>query len=157
MSEFEKIVLPLLECGIESSDLTSENGFIDCFTEDIDRPTYENEFFIVFNDDIRTEKSEKIARKLSFYPWLKKTYVKRVDGVPYFVYSFHVKPEIAKLYDKPVYLNAEQKSKIIKFWGFSESVTKSVLQNNILVVNKSHNMPAQDYYEYDGYGLEILK
>ena len=45
MTNFEKILLPLVVENISKEDICPESGFIDTYTVDVDRPSWQNEFF----------------------------------------------------------------------------------------------------------------
>ena len=56
MSQFEKIIIPLIEPKLKPIDFTDKTGFIGCYTFDPDRPSFDKEFFIVFNNNILPNK-----------------------------------------------------------------------------------------------------
>ena len=99
MSQFSKIIVPLIEPKFKPIDFTDKTGFIGCYTTDPDKPSSEKEFFVVFNNNIRNEYSEDLSIRLSRSLNIKRTYVKRVDNIPYYEYSFYVKPELKKYYN----------------------------------------------------------
>ena len=155
MSTFEKIILPLIDNNLKSIDLTPAAGFIDSYTYDPDNPTWGNEFFLVFDDTVRNDYSKDVAKRLSKSKNIKKKYVKHVDGKPYFIYSFWVKPELNKLYEGVFTLNTKEVFDILQFWGPFDNVSDLVL-NPVIQTEVVHQMPLEDMEE-DLCGLEIKK
>ena len=159
MTIFEKIIIPLVDECIMSIDLTDAAGFIDSYTEDPDKPSGEKELFLVYDDSKRNNFTEDRARRFAKSPMVKKTYIKYVNGVPYLVYSFWIKPEVKKLYNGILTLSTEQKSKILQFWTILDSIVDTVMTNPVLSLSVGHSMPLEDYREdmfADSY-LEIKK
>ena len=159
MTDFEKIIIPLVDDNIKSIDLTSVAGFIDSFTSDPDNPSGEKELFLVYNDRIRNNYTIDRARRFENSPYIKRKYVKYVNGIPYYVYSFWIKPDIKKLYNGIVCLSTVQKSKILQFWSLFNSIVDKVMANSVLVTDVGHPMPLSDYREEwsDDYSLAIQK
>lgn len=147
MSTFEKIIVSFIDDNINESDLMPSAGFIDSYISDPDSPSGSKEFFLVYDDRVRTKDSIRRARKFEKSRNIKRKYIKYVDGVPYYVYSFWVKPEISKLYNGVVTLSAEQKSKILQFWTVFDSIADTVLSNQVLTLSVAHAMPLADYRE----------
>lgn len=153
MTNFEKILLPLVVENISKEDICPESGFIDTYTVDVDRPSWQNEFFIVYNDFIRSEKSINRARKFENSGNLKRVYVKCINNKPCIVYSFWIDRTLKKLYDDTFILNAKQKFKIAQFWGASDEIFDIVL-NRTVQSSVEHKMPLADYQKSIGEKLK---
>ena len=150
MSNFEKIIIPLLSGDFKTTDFAECSGFIDCYTFDPDRPTAANEFFIAYNDKVRNEFSIERARRFDKSPLLKRTYIKYVNGDPYLVYSFWVKPEVGKLYRGIQNITASQKVNVMNFWGpFDKQFSEFLIGNPVIGVEWKHDMPIADYIPSD--------
>ena len=146
MSNFEKLLVPLIWDGFKSIDFTKAAGFIDCYTSDPDKPSLMDEFFIVYDDTVRNEWSEDVAIRFDKSPYLKRKYVKYVDGTPYFVYSFWIKPELKKLYTNVQTITASQKVDVLMFWGpFDKRFSEFLVGNSAIGVDWKHEMPLADY------------
>ena len=134
----------------KTTDFTKECGFVDCYTYDPDKPTASNEFFIVYDDKIRSKLSIERARRFDKCPLLKRTYIKYVDGNPRLVYSFWVKPVIGKLYKGIQNITASQKVNVMNFWGsFDEQFSEFLVGNSTIGVDWKHDMPIADYIPSD--------
>lgn len=150
MSIFEKIIIPLLSNDFKTTDFTDSCGFIDCYTFDPDKPTASNEFFIAYDDKVRNEFSIERARRFDKSPLLKRTYIKYVNGDPYLVYSFWIKPEVGKLYRGVQSITASQKVDVMNFWGpFDEQFSEFLVGNPVISVDWKHDMPIADYIPSD--------
>ena len=150
MSTFEKIIIPLMSDDFKTTDFTEECGFVNCYTCDPDKPTASNEFFIVYDDKIRSKLSIERARRFDKCPLLKRTYIKYVDGNPRLVYSFWVKPVIGKLYKGIQNITASQKVNVMNFWGsFDEQFSEFLVGNSTIGVDWKHDMPIADYIPSD--------
>lgn len=153
MTNFEKILLPLVVKNISKEDICPESGFIDTYTVDVDRPSWQNEFFIVYNDFIRSEKSINRARKFENSGNLKRVYVKCINNKPCIVYSFWIDRTLKRLYDGVFILNAKQKFKVAQFWGASDEIFDIVLGSTVQSTVE-HKMPLADYQKSIGEKLK---
>ena len=150
MSTFEKMIIPLMSKEFKTTDFTKDAGFIDCYTFDPDKPTASNEFFIAYNDRIRSKSSIDRARRFDKSPLLKRTYVKYVNGDAYLIYSFWVKPEIGKLYKGIQNITASQKVNVMNFWGqFDRQFSEFLVGNPVIGIDWKHDMPIADYIPSD--------
>lgn len=132
------------------TDFTEECGFVDCYTCDPDKPTSSNEFFIVYNDKIRNKTSIERAIRFDKSPLLKRTYIKYVNGDPFLVYSFWVKPDIGKLYKGIQNITASQRVNVMNFWGtFDKQFSEFLVGNSTIGVDWKHDMPIADYIPSD--------
>ena len=55
MSLFEKIVVPFLVPELNNLYFTDVVGFKDCYTNDLDNPSTDKEFFIMFDNRVYNE------------------------------------------------------------------------------------------------------
>lgn len=153
MTNFEKILLPLVIENISKEDICPESGFIDTYTVDVDRPSWQNEFFIVYDDSIRSEKSINRARKFEKSRNLKRVYITHINNKPCIVYSFWIDRTLKKLYDGVFALNAQQKFKVAQYWGASDEIFNIVLDCTLQSTVK-HKMPLADYQKSIGEQLK---
>lgn len=159
MSKFEKTIIPLIDECIKTVDLTAAAGFIDSYTEDPDNPNGDAELFLVYDDTVRNDFVSDRMRRFESSMNIKRTYVKYVDNVPYYIYSFWVKPEVKKLYNGILSLNTVQKARILQFWGPFDSTVDELMMNQVSLFDVEHNMPLEDYREsqFERTGLTINK
>ena len=159
MSKLEKIIIPLSGIGLTNIDLTPAAGFIDSYTVDPDHPSGEKELFLVYDDRVRNDYVTKRAVHLDSSKYLKRKYVKLVDHVPYYVYVFHIKPEIKLSTNGIIQLTAEEKISVLQFWGFPTELVNLLVSSSSIMADYSHQMPLADYYpdEYIDEGLTVTK
>lgn len=145
MSTFEKTIIPLIDNNILSIDLTPAAGFIDSYTIDPDKPGDSGELFLVYDDTKRNDFVSDRMRRFEKSPYIKRTYVKYVNNVPYYIYSFWIKPEVKQKYNGVITFTAVQKARILQFWGPFDRVVEKVLNNQVLILDVQHSMPLADY------------
>lgn len=158
MSAFEEAIIPLIDDNIWTVDLTSPAGFVDSYTEDPDRPNGEPELFLMYKNNKNNEYVKNRIRRLESSKYLKRIYVKYIDGQPYYIYSFWIKPEVKKFYSGVVNLSTVQKAKVLQFWGPCKTV-ESLLENYTSTFDVYHPMKPEDFREsaFNKVGLRILK
>lgn len=157
MTLFEKIIIPLIDDNIKPGDLTCTTGFVDSYTVDPDNPSGNAELFLMYDLRVENEHTIQRARRFSVSPKLKKTYVKYIDDIPYLIYSFWVNQDVKKLYNGVIFLSAEQKARIIQFWGVFSPEAVTTLSNSVLTVVVNHEMPLEDYNDPSFNVLSITK
>ena len=158
MSNFEKIIIPLIDNNTKSLDFTELSGFIGCYTYDPDRPGGFKEFYVAYDETVRNKYSIDRAIRFSKSPNIKKVYVKIVDNKPYYIYSFWVRKELDNLYEGNAVLTKEQKAKVLKYWGIVDHISDLILNNNIVFLDSNIVMPLADYREPRcKQGIEIKK
>lgn len=144
MSNSLKFVIPLLANNLTKEDFTKKTGFIGAYTKDPDNPTSFDSFYLAFDDRVRTDESQELARKLSMCRNVKKVYVKHVDSVPYLIYSFWIHTNIKNLFKDCVTISTRQKLRIANFWGADDDCTKELLNNFVFSKLSQTVMPLDD-------------
>lgn len=144
MTIFEKVILPLIDDNIKPDDLTDEAGFVDTYTKDPDHPGDYRVFYFCVDCNIRTQSSIKRAIRYNTSPWLSGMYTKRVNNRPILVYKFKIKPEVCKFMEGYINLTADQKTRILQFWGIEDAVSQFILNNSSMVLDVNHDMPLND-------------
>lgn len=157
MSKFEKLTIPFIQGKINSSDFLPVTGFIDSYTFDPDKPTGDKELFLVYDDRVRNDSVTLRASHLDGSRSLKRKYVKIVNGIPYYVYVFAIKPGIFK--NGIIHLTAEEKLSVLQFWNFPLDLLNELVGDSAILAEYSHEMPLQDYYPdvYGEDGIDIPK
>ena len=145
MSLFSKIIISLIAPELKNIDFTDTVGFKDCYTSDPDHPTGNYEFYIMFKYDVYNEFTIDLSKRLSSSFNVKKCYTKRIDGIPYIIYSFFVRPEVKPFYKSVITLTFEQKLKYIQFWSDFDKDADKVKNNSVLILDVDNNMPIADY------------
>lgn len=148
-----------MDGNITSIDMTAAAGFIDSYTSDPDKPSGENEIFLVYDDRIRNDYVTSRATRFDKSRSLKRKYVKLVDHIPYYVYVFIVKPELKASTDGIVHLTGEEKVSVLQFWNFPKDLIKMLVDDSTIATEYVHEMPLADFYpdRYEEEGLYIQK
>lgn len=157
MSTFEKLMIPFIEGNVNNTDFSPAAGFIDSYTFDPDKPSGEKELFLVYDDRLRNNSVTERAVHLDKSRSLKRKYVKMVNGIPYYIYVFMIKPGIFK--NGVVHLSAEEKISVLQFWNFPKQLISELVGDSAILVESHHKMPLQDYYPdfYGEDGISIPK
>ena len=145
MSMFEKIVIPLIDDNLTFADVNSQCGFLDSYTEDLDKPCGDNAIYLTYDDSIRTDMSMKCASRLEKLTTIRNRYVKIIDNKPVMVYKMYVKSELKKLFTGDIELEPEQYVRIFDFWGYDSDVAKYICSNKRKSLCVKRSMPLEDY------------
>lgn len=138
MSNFDKVMVALVDDALKPVDFTTESGFVDCFTFDLDHPV-SGEYYIMFDDTVRNDKSKDLAIRLFKSKNVKKTYVKYIDNKPYYIYVFWLNGKLTdEIHSKVFALTPERLIKAMEFWGLHSTETKDLLMEGCC---KSCNIP----------------
>ena len=157
MSLFDKLIIPLIEPKLKPIDFTSLTGFIGCYTVDPDKPTGDKQFFIVFDDNVRNEYSKDLSIRMSKSLNIKKIYTKRVNNIPYYIYSFYVNPEAKKYYKNIAEITAKDKMKFIKFWSEFDKMSDVITSDSIFRLNYIEKLPLEDYNTLTAQDKRLVK
>lgn len=145
MSRFDKILVALIDTNSKNIDFTDITGFLGCYTQDPDHPNYTDEFFMLFDENIHNDYTEEMHSRLQQSKMLKRWYTKRINNIPYCVYSFWLSPEVRKMFkDKVVYLNFDQKQIVQNYWSKFDKDVEDIV-NSVLITVPIEDMPLEDY------------
>lgn len=148
MCNLGKICIALLKNSkLKTTDFTDNTGFIGFFTEDIDKPQLEKSIFLVYNANVSNDYTKDMYKRIESDINKKRFYTKIINGKTCYVYEYYANPEIKKILNNTVYLKPEHKVNVLQFWGPCDSVSSTVLSNNILGYDTSIVIPEQDYIE----------
>lgn len=125
-----KLILPLLDTGLNKEDFTKDNGFIGIYNIYMEKPFLTNHIFILWeyptNSDM-IKRDVKIKKSPMLYDWD----VIMIKHKPYVLYTFTiVGPGIKKII-KSSNLDRNDKFKIYKYWDYKD---KDV--NNFAITQK---------------------
>lgn len=144
MSDFAKVVMPLIERNLKLDDFTEESGFVDVYTEDPDRPYDYRSIYFVVNDKVRNAQSIDRARRFAKTINILGSYTKTIDNTPYIVYRFCMPPKVAKLKNGIIALSTDDKATILDFWGASSAIGHRLLTNRVISADTNQVMPIAD-------------
>lgn len=90
-----KLALPLIDDNLLKDDLSEKAGFVDAFTQDINRPFLNNHLFLMYSYNNTKESVTRYCKFLKL-PTLYKYYHVKIDKIMYIVYCFIKHPERKK-------------------------------------------------------------
>lgn len=146
MANAIKLIVPLLNDTFLLEDFTEENGFIDGYLEDINRPSLINHIFLAFDGKLDTsyklERDERIRKMKELY----KRYTIYISGNPVLLYVFVIiNKDIQRVKDGIMPVNTENIIKIHKFWNFTDAFINSLIIMKIQPFDINLVVPEEDY------------
>lgn len=144
MSNILKTIIPLIDDNISKEDINESEGFINAYTEDINRPYLDCHVFLMYNwDDIKSVRVFYKFRNLSSFYGYKIIYIK---GKPYIVYTFVSNSLINRLKRGTAILRDVNKLRILQFWQFKDPwITLNVMRGTISCDSPQEVLPEEDY------------
>lgn len=148
MCNLGKICISLLNNSkLKTTDFTDNTGFAGFYTEDVDKPYLGKSIFLVYDATINNDSTKDMYKRIESDINKKRFYTKIINNKPYYIYEYYVNPDIKNILNNTVYLKPEHKVRVLQFWGPYDSVSSTVLSNNILGYDTSIVIPPQDYIE----------
>lgn len=147
MSTMMKLIIPLLDDSFTKEDFTEEAGFVDAFTDDINRPYIENCIFLMYKADSYTNKSVDTMHKMLGSKCLYNSRLIFINGVGYKLYAISIVNESVRRLLKGLRIpKYSDTMKVIKFWEYKEGDVNTYAFNPTSVVgNIPHSVPEEDY------------
>lgn len=142
MTDFDKVVIPLLDSNILPSDIDEQ--FVGCFTEDLDHPTDMPVIYMLFKCDKVTQNSINRINHIEKCKNLHTTRYKMIDNVNCVAYGFILTGKYKSLITGNCNLDLKDCLKIASFWGYNDNIVNVINHMPcILMVNKE--MPLEDF------------
>lgn len=144
MSKLTKIIIPLIDDNISKDDISEDTGFIDAYTEDINRPFLDSHIFLMYNwEDKKSTKVFYKFRSISSFYGYKIIYL---NGKAYIVYTFTSNSLINRLKRGIAILRDVNKQRILQFWQFTDPwITLNVMRGTIACDPPQDVLPEEDY------------
>ena len=145
MSNICKAIIPLIDENVTLKDI-QDATFIDCFTEDKNRPYLDSHVFLLYEWDKNksTEVFYNFKKIKSFYGYK----VIYVNGKSYIVYAFTSNPNINRMKNGNIILGDIAKLRILRFWQSTDKwVTFNIMRGTIMCDPLSGSVPEEDYIE----------
>lgn len=146
MSTMYKMIIPLLHKDLTKDDVNPDKGFVDIFSEDINRPYYDNCIFLMYKWDT-TETSYFRREKFKSLGIVKNERIICINNTYYVVFTITItNPEIKRILKGLKVSNYADKMRIIKFWNFEEGDVNTVMFTSDVMFNYEHKIiPEEDY------------
>lgn len=149
MSYHLKFILPLLDDEITVDDISPKAGFVDAFTDDINRPYLDNHIFLLYIADLSTKESYNRTIKFKSLKSIYNILDVRIKGVLCKLYTFCITNPAINYITKNVFmLSDSDKLKILTFWKTTDNDINTFFVKNIDTAIHSFNkfsVPEWDY------------
>ena len=144
MSKIAKLVAPLIDGCLSIDDFSENDGFIDLYFEDINRPWLDNHIFLMYNwDDKKSTRVFFKYKKVKSFCGYKIIYVNKKS---YIIYTFTSNSLINRLKNGVAILRDVNKQRILQFWQFKDAwITLNVMRGTITCDPPSNIVPEEDF------------
>lgn len=158
MSYHLKFVVPLLDDEITAGDLTPEAGFVDAYSDDINRPYLDHHIFLLYVANLDSKPSYDRTIKFKNLKSLYNVLDVRIKGVLCKLYTFCITdPAITYITKNLFSLSDANKLKILKFWKASDDDVNEFFVKNIDTTIHSFNRTSVPEWDYEKLYLRIQK
>ena len=147
-------MIPLLDDNITLEDISPRSGFINAYTEDINRPYLENKIFLLYDSKVNTVESLNRFRKFSYLDTLYNIRYIQINKHPYTVYCFN-NPVYSKDIDSLTKIGKTITTKanleINRFWNnvpVPDLVNRLFYRDYRIGESIRATLPEEDYYSY---------
>lgn len=129
----KKLIIPLLDERITKEDISKEAGFINAFTDDINRPWLQERYiFLLYSLAKGTKESFNRYYKFKELDCLHSKCYITINGHSFILYTFIVINLNAKKILQRGSLNLTSKDiiQVVKFWNFTDDEVNDYMINN---------------------------
>ena len=154
LNDVSTYILPLIDDSITLDDISINSGFINAYTEDINRPYLEDKVFLLYDSKVNTVESMNRFRKFRDLDTLYNMKYIQINKHPYTVYCFSnptYKKDISSLISIGKTITTDASVKILKFWNnvpVPELTSRLFYRNYRIGEPIKAILPEDDYYEY---------
>lgn len=150
MSYHLKFILPLLDNEITVEDLSPKAGFVDAFTDDINRPYLDNHIFLLYVANLNVKESYNRTIKFKSLKSLYNVIDVRIKGVLCKLYTFCItNPAINYITKNLFMLSNADKLRILTFWKSKDTDVNEFFVNNIDTIIHSFNKSSVPEWDYE--------
>ena len=145
-----KLIVPLLDDNLTLDDVCEDSGFVNAFTEDINKPFYDNHIFLLYKS-IDTKKSLDRFQKFNKLETIHNSRYITIDREHYIVYTFIKRNKnINNILKCGQCFNPKDALEINNFW---KNIDNDLFQR-LFVPQYEYSkdikdvLPEEDYYPY---------
>ena len=145
-----KLIVPLLDANITLDDVSEASGFVNAFTDDINKPYYDNHIFLLYKS-VDTSESFKRFQKFNLLSTIHNTRYITINKEHYIVYTFvKTKNNINNILRCGQCFNPKDALEINNFWKNIDSDMFQRLFTPMYEYSKDikDTLPEEDYYPY---------
>ena len=150
MSIHMKLIIPLLGFDLKKEDLLLENGFMQAYSYDINRPSLDNHIFLLYDGTTTNESIERDAR----FKKIPSFYSRRdvwINGHFFICYAFVITNKVIKnIISNLLTIPKNGLLRIYKFWDFTDDELNQFMFDNTYLISHQFEqtiVPEWDYKE----------
>lgn len=144
-----KLIIPLLDEQITRKDISPAAGFIDAYSEDINRPYLDNHIFLLYASSVLTNESFETEKKLSSSKNLYGKYKIYIGNTYFILFAFTIiNRSIKDIMNNACALSNTDKMRVITFWGLTDADVNRYMLNPLYVMYSkfvNNVIPEEDY------------
>ena len=145
-----KLIIPLLDDNITLEDISEESGFVNAFTEDINKPYYDNHIFLLYKS-VDTIESLRRFQKFNILETIHNIRYITINKEHYIVYTFvKINKDINNILKCGQCFNPKDALEINNFW---KDIDNDLFQRLFIPQYEYSKdikdvLPEEDYYPY---------
>lgn len=142
------MIIPLLDDKITLQDISTEAGFIDAYSADINRPYLCDNIFLLYSPKLNTEESIERNERFKSLSSLYNRYEIYINGNYLILYVFTINKAIKSIINDSLMLSKKDVMRIIAFWNLTDADINSYMLDPLYVMyNKfvEKVVPEEDY------------
>lgn len=129
MSMSLKLMIPLISNTLTKNDLSKEAGFVEAYTDDVNKPYLDHHIFLMYDYFSNTAAKFRRMKKFQKDKAAHSEMIYKIEGKLYSVYVYPIKASSANLKAGRIAYTGLDKSKIINFWGYEDKEVIKYLSN----------------------------
>lgn len=137
----------MLDEDFRQEDFSSDNGFIEAYSEDINRPYLDGHIFLMYKFFDGNEKHVERDIRFTHMKTFHSRKVIRINKISYILYTFCAfGDEILRIRQGFIPMGKKNKMKIFMFWGIKDEFINRLVFSRMLSFDKSGiSVPEEDY------------
>lgn len=150
MNYHMKFIIPLLDDEITADDLTPKAGFVDAYSDDLNRPYLDNHIFLLYIANLDEKESYRRTMKFRNLKSLYNIQDVRIKGILCKVYTFCItNPAIKHITKNTFMLSDSDKLRILKFWKAQDKDINEFFVKDINTLFHSFNRVSVPEWDYE--------
>jgi len=151
MSLALKYIIPLLDNHLTKETISEKAGFVNAFTNDINKPYLDNHILLMYDFEASHTKELTNRAYIFAYKIKKKPFLHRINNKWYSIYALPIINGNARKYRTsgiPSFSESDR-LKMINFWGTSDSDINKMITNpfTTLTTFEESTIAEEDYVE----------
>lgn len=150
MSIHMKLIIPLLGLDFKKEDFLLENGFMQAYNYDINRPYLDNHIFLLYDSTVTNESIERDLRFKNIPSFFNRLDV-YIKGTLFICYTFVITNKVIKdIKSNTNTIPEKGLLRIYRFWDFTDDEINHLMFDNTYLINhqfEQTTVPEWDYKE----------